>query len=144
MGDTSSVDDPRQVVADQLAVLAASDSPATVVVARVHDVESLDVSAAGREAALSSVRSRLQQLVRSTDVLVELEPGEFVLVVASASSGAGAALVDRARGVAALPIEVDGAALSLRVDVGVAVFDGALDAPDAVLDAARADARGAG
>jgi GGDEF domain-containing protein len=144
MGDVSSTDDPQLVVAEQLAALAAADSPATVVVARVHDVGSLDDSASGPEAVLSSVRARLQQLVRSSDVLVEFDPGEFVMVAASASSEAGAALVDRARGVAALPIEVDGAALSLRVDVGVAVFDGALDDADVVVDAARADARGGG
>ncbi len=142
MAEPSSFDDARRAVTDQLATLAAVNTPATVVVARVNDVASLEDSASGSEAVLSSVRARLQQLVRSSDVLVELDPGEFVMAVASASPGAGAALVDRARGVAALPIEVDGATLSLRVDVGVAVFDGALDDADVVIDSARADARG--
>ena len=142
MGDASPLDDARRVVAEMLASLAVAGTPATVVVARVHDVASLEASGVGATATLTSVRSRLQQLVRSSDVLVEFDPGEFVMVAASASSAAGTALVDRARGVAALPVELDGETLSLRVDVGVAVYDGALDDPDVVVDSARADARG--
>lgn len=120
--------------------LGAAGAPATVLVVLLDPVGDPDASPDdGVEAVL---RERLEPLIRSTDFLRLIGPGEFILVVPSGMNAAGAALVDRVRGVAALPVDASDGSWSLAARVGVSSFDADREEPDVAVDAARADARG--
>lgn len=120
--------------------LGAAGAPATVLVVLLDPVGDPDASPDdGVEAVL---RERLEPLIRSTDLLRLIGPGEFILVVPSGVNAAGAALVDRVRGVAALPVDASDGSWSLAARVGVSSFDADREEPAVAVDAARADARG--
>jgi hypothetical protein len=133
----------QQAVDDAVAFLrrlGAAGSPATVLVALLAPTEA---PVAEPDAGVEQVlRARLEPLIRSTDLLRLVGPGEFLLVVPAGADAAGAALVDRVRGVAALPFDADEGTLSLVVQVGVSSFDADREEPSVAVDAARSDARG--
>lgn len=120
--------------------LGAAGAPATVLVVLLDPVGDPDVSA--DDAVEAVLRERLEPLIRSTDLLRLVGPGEFILVVPSGMNAAGAALVDRVRGVAALPVDASDGSWSLAARVGVSSFDADREEPVVAVDAARADARG--
>jgi PleD family two-component response regulator len=97
-----------------------ADPPAVIVVA-VDDVASLEErDPVGTGAALREVARRLDRLVRSSDLLGLLGPGEFAFATPSLSAGVAGALVERIEGAVAMPLEIAGEALSLGVTVGIA------------------------
>lgn len=97
-----------------------ADSPAVIVVA-VDDLISLEErDPVGAAAALREVARRLDRLVRSSDLLGLLGPGEFAFATASLSAGVAGALIERIEGAVAMPLEIAGEALSLGVTVGIA------------------------
>ncbi len=120
--------------------LGAAGAPATVLVVMLDPVGDPTVST--DDAVEGVLRARLEPLIRSTDLLRLIGPGEFVLVVPSGVTAAGAALIDRVRGVAALPVDASDGSWSLAVRVGVSSFDADREEPAVAVDAARADARG--
>lgn len=147
MSDTSSGpasgrshDQAREDAIAFLRRLGAAGAPATVLVVMLDPVG--DPTASPDDAVEGVLRARLEPLIRSTDLLRLIGPGEFVLVVPSGVSAAGAALVDRVRGVAALPVDASDGSWSLAVRVGVSSFDADREEPTVAVDAARADARG--
>ncbi len=85
---------------------------------------------------------RLAPLIRSTDLLRQVQTGEFLLIVPTGGDLAGPALAERVRGVAALPFTTGSGTFSLVLHVGVASFSPDLEDPSIAIDAARADARG--
>ena len=96
------------------------DPPAVIVVA-VDDVASLEArDPVGSAAVLREVARRLDRLVRSSDLLGSLGPGEFVFATPSLSAGVAGALVERIEAAAAMPVELGGEVLSLGVTVGIA------------------------
>ncbi len=101
-------------------LLAAGKRPALYLVA----VDGHDQLAArdeeGTRAAMDEVVRRLDRLVRSSDVLGLLRPGTFVLVGGGVDPSVAGALVERIQGAVALPVDLDGEPVSLRVDIGLA------------------------
>ena len=127
----------REVVAARVdAMLAEGRRPAVFVVA----VDGYHVLAArdgdGTRAAMDEAARRLDRLVRSSDVLGTVEPGTFVLVGSGVEPAVAGALVERIQGAVALPVDVGGEPVSLRVDIGLAFADGPTSAGDLL---ARAD-----
>jgi len=121
--------------------LGAAGSPATVVVASLAGGESDSAPPDGRLEEV--LRQRLEPLIRSTDLLRRVGPGEFLLVVPAGADAAGTPIVDRVRGVAALPVDDGAESWSLALRVGVSSFDADREEPAVVVAAARAEARGA-
>jgi GGDEF domain-containing protein len=129
----------RDAVLDRLgAVLAQGQRPAVYVVA-VDGYEALEArDPTGARNAMQSAAARLDRLVRSSDVLGSIGPGTFVLVGSNVEPSVAGALVERVEGALALPVDVGGEPLSLKVDVGVAFATSASTAAE-LLDRADAD-----
>jgi GGDEF domain-containing protein len=72
------------------------------------------------EVAVREIGSRLSRLVRANDMLAVLSPGVFALAGPGVETADAEVLLDRIRGVFALPVEVGGDALSFPITVGVA------------------------
>lgn len=70
--------------------------------------------------ALREVASRLSQLVRSNDVLASAAPGVFALAGTGVEAGDADVVMDRVRGVFALPVEIGAEVFSLSINVGFA------------------------
>lgn len=87
--------------------------------------------------AMVELAGRLSRLVRSNDVLAVLAPGIFALAGAGVEQMDAAVVLERIRGVFAMPIEVDGELVSLSVTMGVAHFDEANSARELVALAER-------
>lgn len=75
----------------------------------------------GAHHVLRQVARRLDRLVRGSDLLAVEGPGRFVLVATDVAPAVAGALVERVEGAAALPVEFDGATVSLQVRVGLAL-----------------------
>jgi len=114
-------------------------SPPAVYVIGIDSYEELArTDLEGTAAAMEEVRTRLDRLVRSTDVFALLEPGRFALAAASVAPSTAGVIMERMAGAVAMPIELAGQPLSLSVSIGVAfAFDGA-SAPT-MLSAAELD-----
>ncbi len=69
--------------------------------------------------AMTELAGRLSRLVRSNDILAVLAPGVFALAGAGVDQVEADAVLERVRGVFAMPVEVDGVMISLPVTVGV-------------------------
>jgi GGDEF domain-containing protein len=90
----------------------------------------------------AEVVRRLDQLIRSGDLLAQLEPGRFALGLQLAAASAGS-VVERMRAAASMPVELDGELVALDAVVGVAIAAAAPWGPDAaaaLLDRAVAEA----
>lgn len=95
--------------------------PSAVIVVAIDDVISLEErDPVGAAAALREVARRLDRLVRSSDLLGLLGPGEFAFATPSLSAGVAGALIERIEGAVAMPLEIAGEALSLGVTIGIA------------------------
>ena len=87
---------------------------------------------------MREVGSRLSRLVRSNDVLAVLDPGVFALAGPGVEGEDAEVVLERIRGVFAMPVEVGDTMVSFPVTVGDAHFAPALGAADMVA-AAEAD-----
>ncbi len=112
--------DRSEVVARLDAMLADGHRPAVYLVAVDGYDQLVDRDSEGTRAAMAEAARRLDRLIRSSDVLGTVRPGTFILVGSGVEPTVAGALVERIRGAAALPVEVDGGPVSLRVDVGLA------------------------
>jgi GGDEF domain-containing protein len=120
------------------ALLAQGQRPAVYLVA-VDGYEVLEArDPDGTRTAMRSAAGRLDRLVRSSDVLGAIAPGTFVLVGSNVEPSVAGALVERVEGALALPLDVGGEPLSLKVDVGVAFATSASSGAD-LLERADAD-----
>lgn len=92
------------------------------------------------EGAMREVARRLSGLVRSNDVLAVLAPGVFALAGSGVESADTEVVLERIRGVFAMPVEVADEAVSFPITVGIAHSSPEVTAEDLV-DAAEADLR---
>jgi GGDEF domain-containing protein len=72
------------------------------------------------EGVEAEVVRRLDQLIRSVDLLAQLEPGRFAVALELAASSAGS-VVERMRAAASMPVELGGELVALDAVVGVAI-----------------------
>ena len=101
-------------------LLADGHRPAVFLVS-VDGYDDLVVrDADGAAAAVRETARRLDRLVRNSDVLGTSGPGTFILVGSGVEPSVAGSLVERIQGVAALPVDVAGEPVSLRVDIGLA------------------------
>ncbi|MEI2697165.1 MAG: hypothetical protein V9E94_02035 [Microthrixaceae bacterium] len=101
------------------------------------------VAAQGRsvtDATTAEVVRRLDKLIRSGDLLVQLEPGCFALGLRLSASSAGS-VVERMRVASSMPVELDGTLVALDAVVGVAIAPADPWAPRRGVDAAGARTR---
>ena len=104
------------------------------------------VAAQGRsvtDATTAEVVRRLDKLIRSGDLLVQLEPGCFALGLRLSASSAGS-VVERMRVASSMPVELDGTLVALDAVVGVAIAPADPWAPGAastLLERALAETR---
>jgi GGDEF domain-containing protein len=105
-------------------LLAGGSRPALFLIAVDGHDELAVADADGTRAAMDEVVRRLDHLVRSSDLLGAVCPGTFLLVGSGVDPSVAGALVERIQGAVALPLEVGGGPVSLRVDVGLAFADG--------------------
>ncbi len=136
---------PRRddVVAQVQDLVGQSASPAVLVVevAEWHALTETDRGGARR--AVRELAERLDRVVRGRDVLGFEPPARFLLGCSSLSPDIAGGVIDRIRGGAAFPVEIDGGAVSLVLDVGMAFFsDGATGA--SLVEAAERDLGRAG
>jgi GGDEF domain-containing protein len=95
------------------------------------------------DAVISEVVRRLDQLIRSGDLLAQLEPGCIAAGLQLAAASAGS-VVERMRAAASMPVELDGELVALDAVVGVAIAPAEPWGPGAastLLDRALAEAR---
>ncbi len=135
MDPITGLPDRSQLVSTLTEMLAESEKPALFAVS----IDGYD-SFAGQdptsaEAAMREVGSRLSRLVRSNDVLGVLAPGVFALAGPGVEAADTEVLLERIRGVFAMPVEVGGSVVSFPITVGVAHHDPAVDAAAMVVAA---------
>jgi GGDEF domain-containing protein len=117
---TTGLPDRATVLSRLDTLLAQGERPAVYMVA-VEGYEALEArDVTGARDAMRAAAGRLDRLLRSSDVLGTAEPGTFVVLGAGVAPAVAGSLVERVQGALALPVEVDGEPLSLRVDVGIA------------------------
>jgi GGDEF domain-containing protein len=111
----------RTALAEQLGqMLSTGLRPAVYVVAVDGFDELARRDPAGADAAMAETARRLDRLVRRSDVLGSPQPGTFVLIGSGVEPSVAGALVERIQGAAALPVDLAGEPVSLRVDIGLA------------------------
>jgi GGDEF domain-containing protein len=82
------------------------------------------------DAVTAEVVRRLDQLIRSGDLLAQLEPGCIAVGLQLAAASAGS-VVERMRAAASMPVELDGELVALDAVVGVAIAAAEPWGPDA-------------
>lgn len=132
----------RTAVRERLRSLLSSGRRPAVYLIGVEGYERLvDLDPDGTAAALRKAAGRLDRLVRSTDLLASDGPDTFVLVGSDVAPSAAGALMERIEGAVALPVELDGEVVSLRVAIGVALTGDDADADGLLARAADELAR---
>lgn len=118
-------------------MIAAGESPGVFAISidGFQDLPGSDVDAGER--AMAELAGRLSRLVRSNDVLAVLSPGVFALAGAGVEQIDAAVVLERIRGVFAMPVEVEGELVSLPVTMGVAHSSEATSARELVALAER-------
>lgn len=108
-----------EAVARVAELLAGGRAPAVylVEVDRFDDLHASDPD--GALEAMEDIAQRLDRILRSSDLLASDGPGRFVLVGAEVVPEVAGSLLERVEGATALPVDVAGQVLSLRVAVGV-------------------------
>ncbi|MFZ4519649.1 MAG: hypothetical protein ACOYOP_14760 [Microthrixaceae bacterium] len=108
-----------EAVARVAELLAEGRAPAVYLVAvdRFEDLVASDPD--GTTEAMEDIAQRLDRILRSSDMLASDGPGRFVLVGAEVVPEVAGSLMERIEGATALPVDVAGQVLSLRVAVGV-------------------------
>ncbi len=87
------------------------------------------------EVAMREIGSRLSRLVRANDMLAVLSSGVFALAGPGVETADNDVLLDRIRGVFALPVEIGGDAVSFPITVGIAASASGVGAADMILAA---------
>ena len=121
MDSTTGLPDRAELVVTLEEMLAEDERPSLFVVAVTGFAE---LSAAGpveAAAAMREVARLLGRLVRATDVLAVLGGGVFALASPGVEHSDLDVLLERVRGVFALPVQVGPHAVSLPVTVGTAL-----------------------
>ncbi len=116
----------------------ADARPAICVIGIDGFPEIVELDPDGAEAAVTEVFRRLDQLVRSVDVLGRIATDRMVLAVPGLAPAVAGSLVERIAGAAAMPIGIADRTVSIGVTVGVAFAEGDDDA-GAVLERAEAE-----
>lgn len=100
-------------------MITNGDEPSVFIVA-VDGFEDTQLDDPDTATALREVASRLSRLVRSNDMLASPAPGVFALVGNGVESGDADVVMDRVRGVFAMPVEIGADVVSLAITVGFA------------------------
>lgn len=103
-------------------MITKGEEPALFAVAMDGYDELAGQQPAGAEAAMREVGTRLSKLVRSNDVLAVLGPGLFALAGPGVEEADTEVVLDRIRGVFAMPVEVGGEVVSFPVTIGIAPY----------------------
>lgn len=120
MDPTTGLPDRDEIVRAVEEMIADGERPVVFAVA-VGGYDTLaDAGPDEAAAALREVASRLGRLVRASDVLSMVGPGVFCLAGSGVQRPDVSALLDRIRGVFALPVQVGPHAVSFPVTVGIA------------------------
>lgn len=129
----------RPVLLESLAeMIEAGESPGVFAIS-IDGFEDLPGNSGEAGArAMVELAGRLSRLVRSNDVLAVLAPGIFALAGAGVEQMDAAVVLERIRGVFAMPVEVGGHLVSLPVTMGVAHFGHSTSA-SGLLDSAERD-----
>lgn len=130
--------DRAEVINRVDAMLADGHRPAVYLVAVDGYDDLVERDRRGTAQAMQETFRRLDRLVRNSDVLGRSGPGTFILVGSGVEPSVAGALVERIQGAAALPVEVAGEPVSLRVDIGLA-FATAANSATELLNRAEAD-----
>lgn len=70
--------------------------------------------------AAAVVPARLDRLIRSKDLLGQIDPDTYVVASPALDPTSAGTVVERIRGAVAMPVDIDGETVSPRCDVGVA------------------------
>lgn len=112
--------------------------PAIYAVGIVDYRHLVELDGEGMDKAIGEIAWRLDKLVRSGDLLGMVAPDTFVLAASSIAPSAAGVVMERIAGAVAMPLEIGGGPVSLRVAIGLAfAFDGA--SPELMLQAAERD-----
>ncbi len=132
--------DRRELVATLSEMLHEREHPTLFAVAidGYRDLESTRGDDA--KSALREVGSRLSLLVRSNDMLAVLSPGVFAFAGSGVEVTDTKVVLDRIRGVFAMPVDVGGDAVSFPITVGIAHSGPATTAGE-MIDSAESDLR---
>ncbi len=132
----------RARLTDTLAeMISEGEKPALFAVSMDGYAALAEQQPAEAEAALREVGSRLSKLVRSNDVLAVLYSGVFALAGPGVEEADTEVVLDRIRGVFAMPLEIGGEVVSFPVTIGIAPFVDRASAEDMV-SVAEADLSG--
>lgn len=101
-------------------MIGGGSVPAVFVVSADGFTELFEGRSATATAVMVELGGRLSRFVRSNDVLAVLGPGRFALGGSGVEEMDAAKVLERVRGIFAVPIEVDGEFVSLPITVGVA------------------------
>ena len=123
---------------DESAHLSEPKPPAIYAIGIVDHQQVISLDPEGVAKAMEEIAWRLDKLVRSGDVLGLGAPDTFLLAAASMAPSSAGVVMERITGAVAMPLEIDGGPVSLRVGIGLAfAFDGA--SSESMLAAAERD-----
>jgi GGDEF domain-containing protein len=129
----------RTNLTDTLAeMITDGERPALFAVSMDGYATLVDEQRGAAEAAMREVGSRLSRLVRANDLLAVLGPGRFALAGPGVEEADAEVVLDRIRGVFALPLEVGGDVVSFPVTVGTAAYQVGRSAQEMVTAAEEA------
>ena len=122
MDPVTGLPDRAKLIGTLAAMISEGEKPALFAVAMDGYAELADSHNAEAQAALREVGTRLSRLVRSNDVLAVLAPGLFALAGPGVEDADAEVVLERIRGVFAMPVEVGGEVVSFPVTVGIAPY----------------------
>lgn len=122
MDPVTGLPDRTMLTATLSEMISEGEKPALFAVAMDGYDELADQQPAGAEAAMREVGTRLSKLVRSNDVLAVLGAGLFALAGPGVEDADTEVVLDRIRGVFAMPVEVGGEVVSFPVTIGIAPY----------------------
>ena len=141
MDPVTGLPDRAKLIGTLAAMISEGEKPALFAVAMDGYAELADSHNAEAQAALREVGTRLSRLVRSNDVLAVLDRGVFALAGPGVEEADTEVVLDRIRGVFAMPLEIGGEVVSFPVTLGIAPFVDRASAEDMV-SVAEADLSG--
>ncbi|MGI9578091.1 MAG: GGDEF domain-containing protein [Microthrixaceae bacterium] len=122
MDPVTGLPDRTKLMETLVEMISEGEKPALFAVAMDGYDDLAAEQPAGAEAAMREVGNRLSKLVRSNDVLAVLGPGLFALAGPGVEEADAEVVLDRVRGVFAMPVEVGGEVVSFPVTVGIAPY----------------------
>lgn len=128
MDFSESLPDRASLLSSISEMIAAGESPAVFAISidGFGILSGIEPDAGPR--IMEELAGRLTRLIRSNDVLSVIGPGVFVLAGAGMEQVDGDVVLERIRGVFAMPVELDSEIVSLPVTIGIAHFDGSASA----------------